>query len=61
MIKITKKVKGAIRLIEGYYTARPVGNGLFVLKNIDKYKPYVGLYKLEKIENNYHYYIKVSK
>ena len=58
---MTKKVKGAIRLVEGYYKATPQGNGLFVLKSIDRYKPYAGLYRLVKIENKYHYYEKLTK
>jgi len=55
---MTKKVKGAIRLVEGYYKASPLGHGLFKLKSIDRYKPYAGLYKLVKIEGGYHYYKK---
>lgn len=58
---MTTKVKGAIRLVDGYYKASPVGNGLFILKSIDRYKPYTGLYRLVKIENAYHYYKKVAK
>ena len=56
---MTKKVKGAIRLVEGYYKAMLQGNGLFVLKTIDKYKPYAGLYKLVKIVDKYHYFQKI--
>lgn len=55
---MTKKVKGAIRLVEGYYKANPQGNGLFILKSIGRYKPYAGLYRLVKIESKYHYYQK---
>ena len=58
---MTTRVRGAIRLVEGYYKASPQGHDLFILKSIDRYKPYQGLYRLAKIENNYHYYIKVAK
>lgn len=49
-----------IRLIAGYYKASPLGNNLFKLKDIDRYKPYAGIYKLQRMEGDKHYYINIK-